>query len=120
MSTKSSMTADLEAIRERAADATPGPWEVTSDGGMIITNHPYPSGQLPPESLVIIEDATELDDPDGPRTEDMQFIANAPTDIAALLAMVDHLKDKHAEVQALSMRRGEEIARLRGELNAKN
>ncbi|WP_431870864.1 hypothetical protein [Nocardiopsis eucommiae] len=71
MSTQSAMTANLEAIRERA----------TSFG---------------PDSVMY-----------------------GPDDREALLAMVDHLMAKHAEVQALSMRRGEEISRLHGELSAK-
>lgn len=41
------------------------------------------------------------------------LFANAPKDVAALLAVVHHLKEKHAGVQTLSMRRGEEITRLR-------
>lgn len=119
MATRNAPPVDLDAIRERANAATPGPWEATADGGTIRTDHPYPPGTLPPASDVIVEDARDFDDPDGPRTDDMEFIANAPTDIAALLAMVDHLKAKHAEVHELSMRRGEEIARLRSELRNK-
>lgn len=85
MNTASAMTTDLEAIRERARAATPGPW--APDPGA-----PFGSSE---------------------------FFIHARQDVDTLLAMVDHLRAKHAETHATSMRRGEEIARLRGELNAK-
>lgn len=75
------LTTDIDAIRARAAAATPGPWGLEGGGE------------------------------EGPL-----FLAHARADVDALLAVVDHLRDKHAEAQALAMRRGEENMRLRGEL----
>lgn len=115
MSTTNAMTTDIEGIRERAAAATPGPWEVTADGGTIRAD--YPSG-TPGDCAVIVEDSRDFHDPDGPRTEDMEFLAAARQDVPALLAVIDHLTEKHAEALALAMRRGEEISRLHGELRA--
>lgn len=104
-------TADLEAIRERLAliDGYTTPWDYQDDD----ENHTWVIGYTtdnPKAGLV----ATVPDY--GEHLADL--IANAPTDLKALLAMVDHLRQKHAEVQETSMRRGEEISRLHGELRA--
>ncbi|WP_435110130.1 hypothetical protein [Nocardiopsis synnemataformans] len=96
MSTTNAMTIDIESIRERAEAATEGPWDVTSDGGTIRTD--YPSG-TPGDCTVIVEDSRDFHDPDGPRTEDMWFLAAARQDIPALLAEVDRLHARVADLE---------------------
>lgn len=69
---------DVDAIRARAATATPGPWGTRpiDDGGAFLVRNPQVSGT----GLV------EFD-----RPADAQFIAHARTDIPALLAALDRL-----------------------------
>ena len=78
---------DLDAIKERLAKATPGPWAVCKrpanstwvQGGTI--------GSVPHGSRVA--DTCVL----GPNyAHDAAFIAHAPTDIAALVAEVERLR----------------------------
>ena len=71
------MSDTLEAIQSRADKATPGPWANYGD----LTHEVYP------------KNANEDDEPDNiafevPRLADAEFIANARTDIPALLAIV--------------------------------
>jgi len=89
------MTADriaalLEPIQNRLNAATPGPW--FREYGDVITNEPDPrdveEGYDDPRSLRIARAAPHLAkrEPQGIRNAD--FIANAPTDQARLLAAV--------------------------------
>lgn len=87
---------NLDAIRDRADAATPGPWDVTSDGGTIRAD--YPSG-TPGDCAVIVEDSRDFHDPDGPRTEDMWFLAAARQDVPALLAEVKKRDDRINELE---------------------
>lgn len=66
-------TGEIEAIKSRLAAATPGPWD-TSDLGPTEINRPGP------KHIIRVKEDT-----------DAQFIAHAPTDIAALLAEVESL-----------------------------
>lgn len=82
----------LEAIRQRAENATPGPWilspekcgpegqgvyEAESFGHICEVGDPYPRGNNRPQ-------------------ENMEFIAHARTDIPALL---DHIAELEAELE---------------------
>jgi hypothetical protein len=72
----------LEAIRQRAENATPGPWEIatTTDGAYVLDT----------DDMII---AATIE-----RTEDATFIAHARTDIPALL---DHIAELEAELARL-------------------
>ena len=93
------MTAlDLDPIRARLAAATPGPWE--NDGGGEVGQH-WSSPQ-PLASIVSTEVSCMAYCYGGSaagviRDEDADFIAHAPTDIAALLAEVERLR-KHISI----------------------
>lgn len=69
---------DLEAIRSRAAAATPGPWEATR-------TYPFLVLQSGGESAISVNLAT---DPE----PDAAFIAHAREDIPALVAEVERLR----------------------------
>lgn len=72
----------LEQIKERLAAATPGPWNVLYDDGSL--------HGTPEEYFVNFDahrDTTNID-----RPADAAFIANAPSDIAYLLAEVERLR----------------------------
>ena len=112
MNTQNAMTVDLEAIRERLAVVA----HLGTDWTYI--DDPKNHNWLVAYDMNTPGAGLAATVPDyGEHIADL--IANAPKDLTSLLAAVDHLMAKHAEVQALSMRRGEEIARLRGELKAK-
>ena len=66
----------LEEIRARLDAATPGPWRVVQDGNWLEVAGPDGAW------------GTSFDGPD------VEFVANAPGDIAFLLAEVDRLKAK--------------------------
>jgi hypothetical protein len=72
----------LEAIRQRAENATPGPWQIatTTDGAYVLDT----------DDMII---AATIE-----RTEDASFIAHARTDIPALL---DHIAELEAELAIL-------------------
>lgn len=115
MTTHNAPSIDLDTIRERANAATPGPWG------------PDPSTSVGSSEFFAYQRGSFLsgvcfadfgtDEEQSPA--DREFFIHARQDIEALLAMVDDLRAKHTEAQELSMRRGEEIARLRGELRNK-
>lgn len=105
MSTTNAMTTDIDAIRKRVDAATPGPW-VTGDR---IGLESWQAVLSPTGRMVGL-------DWDQSGKADAAFIASAREDVPALLAVIDHLKEKHAGALALAMRRGEEISRLHGEL----
>lgn len=81
---------DLAAIEARFANATGGRWEGyrrrdAFNGELFgITAHDHPT---PGDSIDIIED-------EGVRPEDIEFLANAPADIAALVRRVWDLQDQ--------------------------
>lgn len=80
-------TTQEQAIRARLAAATEGPWTVDDDDPEYII-FPEKGGY---DGLVIAKVA----DQDGalfPVEHNGQFIAHAPTDIAALLAEIDRLR----------------------------
>ena len=91
-------TLDLDPIKERLAAATPGPWRVWHD--------PDPSKV---RSTAVetawcygdIEGDTELITDYLPTGADAEMIANAPEDIAALVAEVERLREQVEAVKAL-------------------
>lgn len=86
---------DLTAIKARAQAATDGPWRLEAHAGL--GQH----GVLGPANWSV----GALEFGDGPDADaDREFVINAPTDIAALIAKVEHLT---AEVERLSATRAE-------------
>jgi hypothetical protein len=78
----------LEDIRQRAENATPGPWKWVgqTEGGFI------PQGAYLGDTLILLGDHYEN------YKEDATFIAHARTDIPLLL---DHIAELEAEVKRL-------------------
>lgn len=76
---------NLDAIRRRAAAATPGPWKIGSRFGCGVLGSAVAviSGKLPPIEL----------DPHRNGRADAAFIAHARQDVPALLAEVDRLRN---------------------------
>lgn len=84
------MKPDIDAIKERAEKATPGPWESVRS---------YPS--TADHSFVLGDDGCESVTSDI-LTVDADFIANARTDIPALLAYIAELEaERDAAVEDL-------------------
>ena len=83
---------DLTPIKARLDAATPGPWAVVDD--LAVTAAPEVGGDDSCLSIVIpaIVEFT-------PRAADAEFIAHAPTDIAALVAEVERLQEQLADVE---------------------
>jgi hypothetical protein len=75
----------LNAIRKRAAKATPGTWKTGREfgSGSLGSHVAVLSGKLPPVEL----------DPDRNGRNDAAFIAHARQDIPALLAEIDRLRN---------------------------
>lgn len=69
---------DLEPIKARLAAAAPGPWYVTSEDGI---------GDERGAAIAVGPYGVGIDEPDA------ALIAHAPTDIAALIAEVERLRD---------------------------
>ena len=85
------MALDLEPIKERLDEATPGPWDFyvlpQSAGITVATIH---SEHGPRETCWTVDLPPEIG---GMGTEkDAEFIAHAPEDIAALVAEVERLR----------------------------
>ena len=87
------MKPDIDAIRERAEKATPGPWRVSGDiNHMVFTKSDAKDNRIP-----LIADCGHLHNADTKQhVAEMQnnaaFIANARTDIPALLAYIAELE----------------------------
>lgn len=75
--------ADLQAIKARLAAATPGPW--TSDGICVLALYEGYETFMVEVSY-------------GRRPDDAEFIAHAPTTIAALVAEVERLRAAYPPV----------------------
>ena len=91
-------TFDLEPIKERLAAATSGPWRVWRDPD------PTKVRATAVETAWChgdIEGDTELITDYLPTDADATFIANAPEDIAALVAEVERLRGQVEAVKAL-------------------
>lgn len=101
MSTKPMTDEELDAIKDRLAAITEWPWIAFCRTGvrhrMGITNKRLFDDGDSPEVL----DVVELGDNAGgiKRETDAAFIANAPTDIARLLAEVERLQTKVKRLQ---------------------
>lgn len=105
------MKPDLDAIRARCDASTRGPWNVVAltcpNGNVIVdsitgTGEPQwcdygeGEGEWFTDSLVIAETDMGVY---GPTMPDAQFIANARTDIPALLAYVEELERERDNAQ---------------------
>jgi hypothetical protein len=85
------MSINLDAIKDRLAAATPGPWFGHADdliGGWCVRTVDTPPSEGPGEVASFI------------REEDADLIANAPTDLAALIAEVDWLRPQVSFLRA--------------------
>jgi hypothetical protein len=81
---------DFKAIRARLEAATPGPWEWNDLGEMESVHREKDEDGIGFTGDAIIETDGGCY---GPRENDRAFIANAPTDIAALLDWCEKLED---------------------------
>ena len=85
-------TLDLEPIKERLAEATPGPWFADDDGGVSTEPHACTMTSTP----IVDTEGCGMGNP-----KDATFIANAPSDIAALVAEVERLRGQIDAARAL-------------------
>ena len=115
-------TLDLEPIKERLAAATPGPWRVWTD--------PDPTNVRATAVETAwcygdIEGDTELITDYLPTDADAEFIANAPEDIASLVAEVERLRatviveqNRRQPWVKLAHQNAQEVKRLREQVDA--
>jgi hypothetical protein len=110
---------ELDAIRERCAKATPGPWELrpyyigNREAWTDIVGNIKPlKGTFTPICKVINEFARD--------NENKQFITNARTDIPILLAEIDRLNSYLGQVEIDHLEQEVKIDSLRAELNSAN
>ena len=95
-------TLDLEPIKERLAAATPGPWKAKEDswdGYSVVIDDNGPGVSIIAEQIGQGEDGGR---------GDAEFIANAPEDIAALVAEVERLR---ATIHVLTSERDSALER---------
>ncbi len=95
------MSIDLEAIRARAAAATPGPWDAKA----------YRVHVPGPDRILAAcwrpwGDVADI-------TADVEFIAAARTDVPALLEAVDRLRDMLVDAETEAQMQAAEVERLR-------
>lgn len=91
---------DIAAIRERLAAATPGPWLV----------YPYDEGLVVSDVIINgIVEVARVDSPgphdgglDDAAYDDLDLIANAPSDLAALCDEVERLRAQEVTLIALA------------------
>ena len=93
-------TLDLESIKERLDEATPGPWDFCalpqSVGITVATIH---SEHGPRETCWTVDLPPEIG---GMGTEkDAEFIAHAPEDIASLISEVERLRELIEPLRAI-------------------
>ena len=115
-------TLDLEPIKERLEAATPGPWRVWRDPD------PTKVRATAVETAWCygdIEGDTELITDYLPTDADAELIANAPEDIAALVAEVERLKEAVIVEQnrrkpwvKLAHQNAQEVKRLKEQIDA--
>ena len=106
----------LAEIRERLEKATPGPWVAKSISRRCVMNHAHGQGDCVYDVINFYDDDHEIYSADGEthiagrfgyenggvvHKPDQTFIAHAPTDIAALLAEVDALREWREKVKLL-------------------
>lgn len=103
---------DLQPIKDRLSDATPGPWAP-------IETH----RQSPPDSFFSVavvgrwEVRASIPSQARPEECDADLIANAPHDLAALVAEVERLENEAAVMQQVTLAGlAAEIERLRAQL----
>lgn len=111
MTTPTPPTADLDlaAIRERADAATPGPWELVMEDGVLEVRNG--EGDRIFDAYPEVSDDTTIPG----AIADAHFAMRARADVPTLLAEVERLQGELSTVWALADQRGEEIKRLRGE-----
>lgn len=80
----------LDAIRERLADATPGPWVWLGEAELASPTIPEPEDE---------DDYQHITNEDGQidSSDDADLIEHAPDDLADLLAEVERLRKELAE-----------------------
>lgn len=115
-------TLDLDPIKERLAAATPGPWRVWRDPD------PTRARATAVETAWCygdIEGDTELITDYLPTDADATFIANTPSDLAALVAEVERLRvtviveqNRRQPWVKLAHQNSQEVKRLRGQIDA--
>lgn len=80
----------LDAIRKRAKRATPGPWRVVEKGNTVKS--------VAVTTFAVAWNPQEMICPNmSPKTGNADFIANARTDIPALLAYIAELEQESAD-----------------------
>jgi hypothetical protein len=95
---------DTAAIRAREQAATPGPWHITTQGGIEADSYTGPG-----------EDAWSIA---STRTEgDWFFVTHARTDVPALLDEVDRLRDLNVRAEAILRGYLPETQRLEAEID---
>lgn len=96
----SETTDRLDAIEARKNAATPGPW--FREYGDVITAHPDPrdveEGYDDPRNARVVRRAPHLAQKERQGINDAEFIANAPADVAWLLA---ELRKRDAQLDAV-------------------
>lgn len=83
---------DLQPIKDRLAAATPGPWTASPNV------QPHGVAAVAEVNTVLVLSSGPLY---GSPAQDADLIANAPTDLAALVAEVERLRKSLAETQFL-------------------
>lgn len=90
--------AEARAIRERCSRATPGPWIVLGQRGVLVWSN-HRGGPPTAHSFVCTTSCEGFGDPLG-RKDDAEFIAHARDDVERLLADRDRLIGLVREVRA--------------------
>jgi hypothetical protein len=94
---------DLDAIRARCDAATPGPWAYDEGAGYIEMGEAGYAEFKPDWERSVHKQpplVARMTDTWGNTEDDGRFIANARTDIPALLAYIDGLEHEVAELKA--------------------
>lgn len=111
------MSLDLDAIRARAAAATPGPWwAATDEVGFCLNDQPHAFVYTPSGDSHDVIALTGMIGEHHASHPDAEFIAAARADVPALLAEVDRLRFERDALAADADRAIGQIERLLREL----
>lgn len=98
----------LDAIKERVAKATQGPWKVFEDGNLKLGRqigtaweHPQAKGPVGVVNLATSVKESEVEHCVYIRAEDANFIAHARQDVPELIAEVERLKRYEEKVDKI-------------------
>lgn len=107
---------ELAQIKERAEKATEGPWVWDDDYDMNVQDLPVLRGKE--FNVMDFGNDTTFYPIAGnpPDDEDASFIAHARTDIPKLIAEVEYMREKQAELLEYNRQYFAEIKRLRAEI----